>query len=275
LKNIVSYKRFDAGNGPISDGRRTFTLGQGDAARRLVSCLMVTRGNLSFVRAAHHGFMRQSWPERELVIVCDTVSDELRSWSRSAGPMVRLVEAPPGLALGDLRNLSLAHARGNYVCQWDDDDLYDPQRIAVCMRVLNESDVAAVFLSQWLMYWEARRLLVVSERRCWEGSMVARRSAIPAYLSQARGEDTRVSVWLCRHFATALIDMPHLYCYRVTGENTWNETHFEDVFSRASRVIKPAEMDGVFKLGCFDNPDFHRFSPTPGSVQPPLSMDAT
>jgi glycosyltransferase involved in cell wall biosynthesis len=212
---------------------------------------MVTRGRLDLVRESVAGFMAQSWPSRELVVVCDDVSEGLRELLAPMGEQARLVEAPRGLSLGDLRNLAIARASGAYVCQWDDDDLYDPDRIGVCMQVLQDAGVDAVFLSRWLFWWPDRQVLAQLETRIWEGSILARRSVMPVYPSLPRAEDTSAIYFLLKHRRVALVDAPHLYCYRVTGHNTWDAKHFEDMLSRASRIFRPDEHAAVLRQPCF------------------------
>jgi glycosyltransferase involved in cell wall biosynthesis len=249
----IAYRRFSAGSAALEVAGTSAVGAAPPNAPELprVSCLMVTRGRMPWVRAATASFAAQTWPHRELVIVCDAVTDALRALV-AATPQVRLEEAPAGLTLGELRNLSLARAHGDFVCQWDDDDLYDPGRIALSMKVLTESGVDAVFLDRWLTWWPARDRLFVSSSRLWEGSVLARRSCMPAYPSQARAEDSVVTQWIARHHAIAvMVDCPWMYCYRVTGENTWDAAHFERHFAEASRVFEGAEAEQIRRLPCF------------------------
>jgi hypothetical protein len=44
-----------------------------------------------------------------------------------------------------------------------------------------------------------------------------------------------------------------LYCYRVTGENTWKAKHFDKLFDQATWTFKKEEFGEVFKLQCFDD----------------------
>ena len=108
----------------------------GPIASGLVSCLMVTRDRYPFARLAIEAFRRQTHAERELVVVQDGTDTRLVEEIKQADdPTIRAFRAPAvGLSLGALRNLAVAAARGPFVCQWDDDDLYDPDRIAAQMR---------------------------------------------------------------------------------------------------------------------------------------------
>ncbi len=251
MKNIP-FKRFSAGSAPSASGNQICLFKESVKEHQLVSCVMVTRGNMNLIRQSYSSFKSQTWQNRELVIICDNVTDELRALAVSAGDDVRLVEVVSGrLTLGDLRNLSVARSRGEFICQWDDDDLYDPDRISIAMKVLIESSVEAVFLSRWLLWWETMGKLSISSSRVWEGSMLARRSVIPLYPAIKKGEDSFVTSWISRHFPISLIDYPQLYCYRVTGYNTFSDNHFEQLFAHSSKVFKEEEFAAVFKLPCF------------------------
>lgn len=247
----ISYTRHAAGAVPGSSSILQLHGDHQAGSGPLVSCLMVTRGNPVLVSQALACFRAQTWQHKELVVVCERVTKELRELLKY-DKQVRLIEVTQKLSLGDLRNLSVARSEGTYICQWDDDDLYDPTRIEVQMNVLMATCVQSTFLSRWLIWWPARDRLVLSSSRVWEGSMLAHRSVIPVYPSLPRREDSYVARWVTAHHPTALIDLPQLYCYRVTGENTWDEGHFERMFSRATKVFKDEEKRAMMKLPCFN-----------------------
>ena len=250
MKNIKYQKFNPVGHSKPADGALP-TQSDGDRSE-MVSCLMVTRGNPGLVRSALAAFLAQTWQQKELVIVCDQVTPALQELlSPWDGNGVTLIEVPLGLKLGDLRNIAVSHSRGAFVCQWDDDDLYDPERIAISMKVIRHGQVDAVFLARWLIWWPSKGELVVSESRMWEGSMVARRSVIPVYPSLSRGEDSAVVKWIMERSPVAVMDAPTLYCYRVTGENTWDALHFDKFMARATKRYAPEEQKALLELPCF------------------------
>jgi glycosyltransferase involved in cell wall biosynthesis len=212
----------------------------------LVSCLMVTRGDLFPARFAIHCYLRQTYRPRELVVLCDRPAAELRAHIDTLGdPSIRFVEAEPG-PLGELRNASLAAARGELVAQWDDDDLYHPRRLELQAGGLaGNAHAAAHFLSRWLLWWPARRLLAMSGRRLWEGSMVARRALLPAYPPLGLEEDSALVLALFHAHPCIESDVPALYCYVVHGGNAWDEAHFEEMFGRATRRFEGDEYSAL------------------------------
>ena len=58
----------------------------------------------------------------------------------------------PKLTLGELRNLSVQYAQGEYVCQWDDDDYYSPLRLYEQYVNIIQQNKKGCILNQWLIY---------------------------------------------------------------------------------------------------------------------------
>lgn len=221
-------------------------------SRPLVSCLMVTRGRLFPGRFAVDCFRAQTWDARELLLVCDGPGSEIERYCAALGDArIRIVYPAAGTApasLGALRNLALREARGEWVCQWDDDDLYHPDRLGLSLRVTLALQADALFLSRWMLWSPAARRLGVSGAREWEGSMLARRGAVPDYPALARGEDTAVMHAMLARGRVALLDAPWLYTYVQTGANTWSAQHFEAIWQAASLVEPPQRYAAALAL---------------------------
>jgi len=201
----------------------------------LVSCLMVTRGDPLRVRRSIQSFLDQTYPNTELVIVTDAREEQMQL-VRADYPQgnIRWVFVAPdsGLVLGQLRNLSIDEASGEYVLQWDDDDLFDPSRIFYQLQAIRKGRAQASVLLRWTVWWPAKRRLFISERRAWEGSLMCARTAMPRYPAMARGEDKPLVESLLREVDVVLIDAPRLYIYVIHGSNTWTLEHFEGISSR-------------------------------------------
>jgi glycosyltransferase involved in cell wall biosynthesis len=209
-----------------------------DFNQHLISALMVTRGNLELVKRGIYNFKKQKWKNKELVIVCDSVTNDLRNLVDQSLASINLIEAPKGLTLGDYRNISISNSKGDFVCQWDDDDFYSADRMSICMKTLIDTASDAVFFQRWWIWWPEKSLIFVSSHRVWEGSIFARRSVVPIYPSMKKREDTIMVDYMLKHLKTTMIDCPDHYCYMITGNNTWDNEHFEEIFKQASFVIK-------------------------------------
>lgn len=209
-----------------------------------ISCLMVTHDRLSLARRAIRCFADQTWPERELVIVTDgnpRYRRALACYVEHLGlQTVRFVH--PGsdqLALGQLRNVALDAAHGDIICQWDDDDCYHPERLAVQFAHMRDSNARACFLTDHLHLLEKDRALVwvdwavggkSGEGQLLPGTVMAfkdRRFRYPEsgpYVS--RGEDSVFLHEIYRSVPVApLSGMGYVYLYSYHGRNTFSKEH--------------------------------------------------
>lgn len=214
----------------------------------LVSCLCVTRNRPGLLARAVDCFRRQDCGPRELVIVFESDDSATRALlGQWQDPAIRPVEvaATPKSTLGTLRNLGIACCRGQFVAQWDDDDWYAPNRLGAQIAALQATRLPACVLARWILYDAERDAAYMSVRRTWEGSLVAERSALPAYPELARGEDTAVIGALLAARRLVALDDPWLYVYVFHGGNTWERSHFErNLVAHATRLA-PHEEDSV------------------------------
>ena len=96
----------------------------------LVSCAMVTKQRLNVLPRAVAWFQRQSYPDRELIVVNDA-DDGTKEYLAALRDKRIVYIRPEQACLGELRNVAVTHARGTYLAQWDDDDWYHPDRLAL------------------------------------------------------------------------------------------------------------------------------------------------
>jgi glycosyltransferase involved in cell wall biosynthesis len=214
----------------LPDNQRRPALFRPSKEKLLVSCVMVSRGNVEILRHSVDCFLRQTYENLELVVILPDISHDLRSYFDSlkgAGRPMRIHTVPAAaLTLGDLRNMAIARSRGRIICQWDDDDLHHSRYVDYMVGFMEANEVGSTFLIQCTMWWPNRRQFALSKIRLLEGSVVAGRSLIPIYPRLGKGEDTFVMSALRRR-AIVAVRAPQLYVYTVTGENTWDEQHLE------------------------------------------------
>lgn len=206
------------------------------ANRPLVSCLMVTRERPLLAQLAINCFQRQSYAERELIIVDDAADDELARWlAENPDPRIRYVRlADEGRSLGELRTLALQEARGDYIAQWDDDDLSAPLRLELQMAALSLFAAEACMLARQLLWIPAMGSLAKSTYRLWEGSAVLPRALISGFPALRIGEDTAVVEQIAANERVVLLDMPELYLYTFHGRNTFDENHWMEHLQQAT-----------------------------------------
>ncbi len=206
---------------------------------------MVTYDRLALAKRSIRSWAAQSWGQRELVIVTDGTSrfrDALARYAADLGlDRVRLVHAEgPDLTLGALRNRSLEEAKGDWVCQWDDDDFSHPERLATQAALMAAEDAGASLFTDHLQYLAAEKLL------CWidwtgGGAIDGIARLAPGTLMMARGLGVSYpeSGPNCRHgedsvmlealnAVTKLAPLSgagHLYLYQYHGANTFSREH--------------------------------------------------
>lgn len=219
----------------------------------MISCLCVTRGDrLPLLAEAVSDFAAQTFAERELILLHDSgpsVQQQLLEIAAvHTSSRIRVVAAAPGARLGGLRNQAVALAAGDWVCQWDDDDRYHPERLArqwqaaqaIGARACYLVDQLHVFAPEALLFWddwhaEPYPMNVI------QGTLLARRDEMPPYPDLARAEDTRHTETLMRQAALAGWPVARLrgagwcYAYRWHGGNVWDADHHRAI-SRAKHL---------------------------------------
>lgn len=206
-----------------------------------VSCLMVTlpERREMMMRAAK-AWIGQSHADRELVVVIDQGAPAERAAAVAALSAlgradIRAVAPDAPLSLGALRNLSVAHATGEAICQWDDDDLHHPERIARQLAAMTQAGAAATLLQDVMLYRAEPRTLhwlnwAATPAGGHPGTLFCRRDRMPAYVETgptARlGEDLDLLVRL--QAGEAVLPQagePHLYVYVTHSANSTAPEH--------------------------------------------------
>ena len=213
----------------------------------LVSCVMVTK-RPDMARRAIDCHANQDYPARELIIVCDGEDgyDALHAYAatRTPRPVATTAVAAGSRPLGALRNLAIEMARGELVCQWDDDDLSHPRRLSVQVSRMLAEGADACFLTDQVqlttrdqsVYW-----CDWAHTRGWPlpwstipNTLLCRKACLGRYPESGplarRSEDTEVMrALLTRTIVSRVSGLGWLYVYVSHGANTWHETHHLEI----------------------------------------------
>jgi glycosyltransferase involved in cell wall biosynthesis len=245
-----------------------------------ISCLMVALPavrRFERLKRSINDYLRQTWPVRELLIVLNggdaAAAASIRAYAAGLGRAdIRIVEPAGELPLGALRNIAVAEARSEIVCQWDDDDLYHPDRLERQAAALIERGAEAVCLEQVMQFFPVERRLYCDNfsatgETCFPGSILGCAGAI-AYQEAARlGEDSELVFRLkARGGLGTLPGCPHLYVYVSHGANSWTDEHHRSVprwHGLSVGLLKRREAQLRAGLGPID------FGPGPVTVQGP------
>lgn len=116
----------------------------------LVSCIMPTANRRLFVPRAIEYFLRQDYPNRELVILddgADSVADLVPD-----DPRVRYLRITGQRTLGTKRNECVAVSGGDLIMHWDDDDWMAPNRISYQVEGLLRAGAEVCGVRRMLFY---------------------------------------------------------------------------------------------------------------------------
>ncbi|AQT60521.1 glycosyltransferase family A protein [Cellvibrio sp. PSBB023] len=200
----------------------------------LVSCLCVTKNRPDKLARAIQCLRFQTYSNIELVVVYesnDLATANIISIHKDIRLNAIVVDAERNLTLGELRNISIESAAGDFFCQWDDDDWYHPERVELQLREILETGKMACLLSRWHMFDSITGQFYLSHYRMWEGSILCNlnkfRNKMIVYPSISKSEDTSVIEILHSMDEVCLLDLPYLYIYTFHGSNTWDVEHFK------------------------------------------------
>lgn len=243
------------------------------SAAPAIDCLMVTLPvpeRFDFARRSIDDYCRQTYKNKRLIIVLDrgipaarqALRDYVTSLQRDD---IALVEPEHKLNLGELRNLSMATATADFVCQWDDDDRFHPQRLDAQLGYLQQTGLDAVFLQDLMQYFPSAKSLYWTNWRATPagghpGTLMARRSDVLRYPTEGStaklGEDLTLALALKdRGRVGYLSDMAHLFVYVSHGANSWDDAHhvmLSNELSISKGLLKRRESTIREGLGPFE-----------------------
>lgn len=233
----------------------------------LISCLTATLGRLRLLKRAIRSYCAQTYPRRELLIVTEgetrerqAITDYLEHLGRDDIRPVFLDDEH--LNLGKVRNISMQAARGEILCQWDDDDISHPERLLVQARRLLEERTQACLFTEQLQFLEPERRLawvdwaygggVEGIWRLIPGSLMMYRDSRFQYPESGpnacQGEDFCL---LENLFAAGPIaelgGAGHLLVYTYHGRNTFSGDHHRGQWDRSLPADSLRQREGQLR----------------------------
>lgn len=123
-----------------------------------ITCVMVTNGRHELVKKSVWCYAQQTYLNKNMVILSQGTDEQnsaiehhLKSLDRSD---IFFMPAPRDICLGMMRNTSVEIATGDIICQWDDDDLYHPDRLTTQYNTLrSNSSIVACLYCDFLKYY--------------------------------------------------------------------------------------------------------------------------
>jgi hypothetical protein len=209
--------------------------------RLLVSCLCVTEDRPAFIPWLLWNYDRQSWPERELLII-DSSKEPLVLERKD----VRVLHTHHQTGVAHKRNLALEHARGEIITWFDDDDWQHPEKLERLVHALRTDKPFAGSAESWFL--DLRTLRCTSYRAPGRRILfnsagfhtdAARKVAFPIQVKKA--SDTRWMEALQRRFGTTgeVLDQPLFFwlCHQGNLSNPASKRRFTQNFAVLQRHI--------------------------------------
>jgi glycosyltransferase involved in cell wall biosynthesis len=203
-----------------------------DGSLPLVSCVMPTRARPDWAKQAVYYFLRQDYPNRELIIL-DEGDCELGNRLPN-DPCLHYIRLPERLSIGAKRNAGCDLARGEIIAQWDDDDWYGPDRLSnqVAPILSGRAEITGLSgtcffeLDDWTFWtcsYELHRRIFVEDVS--GGTLVYHRRVfqdLAKYPNSSLAEDAIfLRAALDRGARLERISAEGIYLYVRHGANTW------------------------------------------------------
>jgi glycosyltransferase involved in cell wall biosynthesis len=117
---------------------------------------MPTRNRPHFAQSAIQCFLKQTYLNKELVILDDLDAPSFNdaNWVGTVWPHVRYEQLPTRLTIAEKRNACCQLASGDVIIHWDDDDWSAPSRLSDQMELLSQNLVDVVGYNSILFYDE-------------------------------------------------------------------------------------------------------------------------
>ncbi|MEO6949661.1 MAG: glycosyltransferase family A protein [Ginsengibacter sp.] len=110
----------------------------------MVSCIMPTYNRRAFVPYAIQYFLRQDYPQKELIII-DDGTDKIEDIVPE-NSLIRYYRLENKISVGAKRNFCNNESKGDIIMHWDDDDWYSSKRISYQMNALlkEQSEICGI-----------------------------------------------------------------------------------------------------------------------------------
>ncbi|HEX8532534.1 MAG TPA: glycosyltransferase, partial [Allosphingosinicella sp.] len=183
--------------------------------RPRVSCLMVVTDEDALAETSLSGFLAQTYPDKELVLIDATGSAP--AWideaARQEGVKVlrlpRQARGAPAWTDPAWTDLALRQARGDYLCIWDADALHDPVRLEYQLAALAVGADASVIGTSIRLELDRRRLSIGAFEP-WQTSFFCRRAVFAGTLARLCLNSASLEE-IVNDLSVAEIDLPRLF----------------------------------------------------------------
>jgi len=108
-----------------------------------VSIILPCFNAAAFVQHTIDTIVKQTYTKWELIVIDDASTDctnaILTKISREYSTRIKFIRLAKNSGVSEARNVGLSHAMGTYVCFIDADDYWDPQKLELQVRLMEET----------------------------------------------------------------------------------------------------------------------------------------
>ncbi len=195
-----------------------------------ISALMLTYNRLNLIEDSINCFLSQIYDNKELVIVNSggtayftQVQAIINTFN--VNNIKHIYVNKDDKKIGDLRNIAIQNASGDYLCTWDDDDIFSRQRLKAQAHFMRNFDYC--MLSNFLLSIQDS-MYSVEYSKGFEPSLMFKKELNISYPSLSIGEDSYFISELEKKYKGIVIDNDkNDYIYRCSNDNISGYEHFK------------------------------------------------
>lgn len=205
----------------------------------LISCLCISHKRPVYLKNAIECFQAQTYTNKEMVIIghADDVASKNVVESFKTNNIV--FKEAPKLSKGELRNLSIDNASGEYFCQWDDDDWHHDRRLEIQFQQMIAGEKQASVLAYWLMLDRVNKKAYLSSPYAFSRSLLCNRAFYDLgmrYENISKNEEMGFMTQLLAIHCPFPVVMPQLYIYIYHGKNTMEADYFQVLYRQSQEL---------------------------------------
>jgi len=185
---------------------------------------MPTRNRTRFVERAIEYYLKQDYPNKELIIV----EEETKSlYQDDPDNAICYLHSPDLIykSIGEKRNAMCSWADGELIAHWDDDDWHSPRRLSTQVAAMRAQGASLCGLDRLVFYNGERAYLFQTVRRQWlaGGTLIYEKELWRKcpFTEVSNGEDTAFIDAAYKSGAkVAVLSDPSLYVGMIHKSNT-------------------------------------------------------
>jgi len=198
-----------------------------------ISCLMLTSNRLGSFKKSLDDFLKQDYPNKELVIVNNgnfIYKYFIRNLLKCINGNIIYIESER-LSIGELRNLGMSKCNGEFIAIFDDDDRHRSDRLSKQIDICLKSNVTGTVLRNFIaVEKDVRNFCHINHGL--DGSLIFQNPyGYIKYTDINQGEDTAfIKMLKEKGYIIIILSLEHeLYEYHYHGKNTVSRKHFRKI----------------------------------------------